>query len=64
MLSTRDPAECRQANAFILRLLRLSAPLLQQIEAQAAAAGGKRPPIISFSHFLPLQALLPEKRML
>jgi Icc-related predicted phosphoesterase len=34
------------------------------VEAAAAAAGGARPPIISFSHFLPRQELLPEKRML
>ncbi|KAL4446687.1 hypothetical protein ABPG77_007931 [Micractinium sp. CCAP 211/92] len=37
---------------------------VQEIEAETAAAGGKRPPIISFSHFLPRQELLPEKRML
>ena len=37
---------------------------VQQIEAEAAAAGGARPPVISFSHFLPRQELLPEKRML
>ncbi len=37
---------------------------LQEIEAETAAAGGKRPPIISFSHFLPRQELLPEKASL
>ncbi|PSC76652.1 Metallo-dependent [Micractinium conductrix] len=37
---------------------------LQGIEEETDAAGGKRPPIISFSHFLPRQELLPEKRML
>lgn len=37
---------------------------LGAIEAQADAAGGARPPVISFSHFLPRQELLPEKRML
>lgn len=37
---------------------------LQQVEAQTAAAGGVRPPVFSFSHFLPRQELLPEKRML
>lgn len=37
---------------------------LAAIEAAAAAAGGDRPPVISFSHFLPRQQLLPEKRML
>lgn len=41
-----------------------SPPALQQIEAEAAAGGGARPPVISFSHFLPRQELLPEKRML
>ena len=33
-------------------------------QEQAAEAGGARPPVISFSHFLPRQELLPEKRML
>lgn len=37
---------------------------LQEIEAETAAAGGVRPPVLSFSHFLPRQELLPEKRML
>lgn len=37
---------------------------LEAIEQQAAAAGGVRPPVISFSHFLPRQDLLPEKRFL
>ncbi|EFN56980.1 hypothetical protein CHLNCDRAFT_21755 [Chlorella variabilis] len=34
------------------------------LQEQAAAAGGARPPVLSFSHFLPRQELLPEKRML
>lgn len=38
-----------------------AAASLQEIEAETAAAGGTRPPIISFSHFLPRQELLPEK---
>lgn len=33
-------------------------------EATAERAGGRRPFVISFSHFLPRQELLPEKRML
>ena len=32
------------------------------IEAEAATAAGVRPPVISLSHFLPHQALLPEVR--
>ena len=35
----------------------------QCIEEATSAAGGVRPPIISFSHFLPRQDLRPEKRM-
>ncbi len=38
--------------------------MLQQVEEAAASAGGVRPPVLSFSHFLPRQELLPEKRML
>ena len=37
---------------------------LAGIAAAEAAAGGVRPPVISCSHFLPRQELLPEKRML
>ncbi|KAL4854508.1 hypothetical protein ACK3TF_004685 [Chlorella vulgaris] len=37
---------------------------LKQVEEAAASAGGVRPPVLSFSHFLPRQELLPEKRML
>jgi hypothetical protein len=40
---------------------------LEQIKQEreaAAAAGVEPPPVISLSHFLPLQCLLPEKRFL
>ena len=37
--------------------------VMAAVEAEEAATG-TRPPIISASHFLPLQELLPEKRML
>lgn len=43
------------------RCLPSSPCVLQGIEEETDAAGGKRPPIISFSHFLPRQELLPEK---
>lgn len=41
-------------------------PVADVMSALAAQAGGTddRPPVITFSHFLPHQALLPEKRML
>lgn len=35
-----------------------------QANGHAAAANPQRPPLITFSHFLPYQELLPEKRML
>eukprot|EP00887_Chlorella_sp_A99_P003452 scaffold7.g3452.t1 len=37
--------------------------MLAAIDAEEEATGA-RPPVVSASHFLPLQALLPEKRML
>lgn len=59
-----EPAAGSSINLPFCSLLPPQHACPQKIEAQAAAAGGRRPPVISFSHFLPRQELLPEKRML
>ena len=39
-------------------------PLREELQTDLRQSGEHRPPIISFSHFLPRQELLPEKRFL